>query len=405
MISKQALENIISRQRKEVEEFSAGFQREILSELPYLTDKAMLIGGVRGSGCSYVLRYLLHNEYLNAWFTDMEDPRLSGFDSNDFLKLSSLIIDSGRGVLLIDRIDLAPGWEDFISDMVARGIKVIVTTDLATMMRLESEQGGKYIIHRVGLLSFGEFAGALRKRQADNILNEYMAKGGFPGNLKSIQTPKQLRKLYANIINTDVLLKEGIRDKATLQRIALKLIDSCGEFVSANSLRNTMKVKAVSTVNEHFDLLAKAGLFSFIPIFSDSVARQAVNPRKVYPVDTAMAAAVTSLQSIDRNKLLECIVYNYLAVRYGAVSYTAGNGGCDFVITDEHGQNICIQTCYDIEDIDLLQDKIDGLTWAIGETGAERGLLVVPDEIPVAPEDHRIEIMDAEMFLGGETNI
>lgn len=405
MISKQALENIIVRQRKEAEEFSVAFQREVISELPYLTDRAMLLGGIRGSGCSYILRYLLHNEYLNAWFTDLEDPRLAGFDGNDFLKLSSLVIDSGRGVLLIDRIDLAPDWEEFIAEMVSRGIKVIATTDLATMTRLRSEAPERYILRQVGLLSFGEFAGAVRKRQSESLLNEYIAKGGFPGNLAPGRTARHLRKLYAEIIARDVLLKEGIRDKAMLQRIALKLVDSCGEFVSANSLRNTMKIKAVSTVNEHFDQLAAAGLFSFVPIFSDIAARQAVNPRKVYPADTAMAAALTSLQVSDRNKSLECVVHNYLSRRYDAVYYASGGCGCDFVVADEHGQAVCVQTCYDTEDIDLLQNKLDGLTLAIDETGAGRGFLVVPDEIPLTPDDDRIETVDAETFLGGETNI
>lgn len=405
MIARQALENIIAKQRKEAEEFSIGFPRDILNNLPYLTDKAMLIGGMRGSGCSYILRYLLHNEYLNAWFTNFEDPRLVGFDRNDFLKLSSLIIDSGRGVLLIDRIDLTEGWENFIAEMLSRGIKVVATVGLSAYRKIKAENPGTYILQRVNLLTYAEFINAMPKRRNDNSLDDYIAKGGFPANLLPTASQQSLRKLYSDIINIDVLLEEGIRDKSTLQRIALKLTDLSGEFVSANSLRNLMKVKAVSTVNEHFDQLSWAGLFSFIPIFSDSASRQAVNPRKVYPVDTAMAAAITSQPAIDRNKLLEIVIYNYLAVKYSAVFYTAGGGGCDFVVKDENERTVCVQACWDTEDIDLLQNKIAGLVWALESTGASRGLLIVPDEIPFPLEDHRLEIIYAESFLSGEANI
>ena len=48
MITKTALENIVSKQRKMLANVSPGHPREIEESIPYLTDRMLLIGGVRG---------------------------------------------------------------------------------------------------------------------------------------------------------------------------------------------------------------------------------------------------------------------------------------------------------------------------------------------------------------------
>ena len=88
--------------------------RAILASMPYLTDQALLIGGVRGSGRSTLLLQMLQNDYPQAWYTDFSDARLAGFDSGDFDRLSALVAESGKGILLLDKVDYAQGWARFI---------------------------------------------------------------------------------------------------------------------------------------------------------------------------------------------------------------------------------------------------------------------------------------------------
>ena len=45
MITKTALENIVSKQRKMLANVSPGHPREIEESIPYLTDRMLLIGG------------------------------------------------------------------------------------------------------------------------------------------------------------------------------------------------------------------------------------------------------------------------------------------------------------------------------------------------------------------------
>lgn len=403
MINKSNLEAVISRQRKQAGELPAGFNRQISSGMPYLTDKALLIGGVRGTGCSTLLRQMLGGEYSGGWYTNFEDPRLGGFDENDFLKLAHLIADSGRGVVLLDRPDTAPGWRDFIRAMLAKEIKVVAAVSSGTLDRVEEENPGEFEIRRPGLLSYTEFLDANRRQPSNASVAEYIQKGAFPSQSKPGAKEDALRDIYDDIMLRDVIVAGGVRDHAAVQRIALRLMDLCTEGVSANSLRTELKIKAVSTVNEHFDLLSRAGLFSFVPIFSDRPAQQAVNPRKVYPVDTALASAVSTQGTPGEGRLFETAVFRYLKYKYGDVFYTSDEGGCDFVVSDESGVK-CIQSCFDPEDIDMLLAKSEGLVRAMESTGASRGIMVVSHQAE-EPTSEGFEVVDADMFLSGEAGV
>lgn len=402
MIAKNTMEYVVSQQWKLAEEAPAGFQREVTSSLPYLAGKALLLGGMRGSGCSTLLLQMLHGDYIKAWYTDFEDPRLAGFDNTDFIKLGHLIVESGRGVLLLDRVDLAPGWQDFIASMTGRGIKVVAAVSLAAFAAVEASDPGLYELCRVRPLSYGEFLEASRKRPSESSVAEYIRGGAFPSQARGGRE-SELRELYDNIIMRDVILPGGVRDRAALQRIALKLNESCGQTVSANAMRGQLKIKAVSTVTEHFELLSSAGLFTFVPIYSENPARQAVNPRKVYPSDTAMASALATGQGAGRDKLFELAVFRYLEGRYAEIFYTSAEGGCDMVVRDGEGIVSCVQACIDHEDIDAMQLKTEGLVWAMENTGAHRGVIVTPgfsDTMNMG--DKEIEIIDADTFLSGE---
>lgn len=132
MITKTALENIVSKQRKMLANVSPGHPREIEESIPYLTDRMLLIGGVRGCGCSALLHRMLNNDYPEAWYTDFDDPRLGGFDAGDFTKLDRLLEESGKGIALFNRIDLAAGWIEFCDRKIRQGIKIVSTVSLET---------------------------------------------------------------------------------------------------------------------------------------------------------------------------------------------------------------------------------------------------------------------------------
>lgn len=413
MIPKATLAKIVLKQRKSLEDRNSGQLRELLSSMPYLTDRALLIGGVRGSGRSTLLLQMLENDYPQAWYTDFSDARLAGFDAGDFIKLSALITESGKGILLFDKLDQAQGWVPFVAEKLAEGIKVVATVSLDTLLAVQRGQQAiaagewltndplqvsQYILRQVRLFSYPEFLEATHKRGGEEAVQEYLTRGAFPECCKPGRTASLL-SLYDLIVNRDVLIAKGVRDRVTLARIALYLLTATGTGVTANAIRNQLKVKAVSTVTEHMEHLERAGLVAFVPILGTTPGRQAVNPRRVYAVDTAMAVAL-SLEEISREALFATLVYNHLARKYDSICYTSEQGGCDFVATGEGVLPLCVQACWDAEDPDLLQNKIEGLAAAMAQTGIQRGVIVTlghSERISLA--EGEIEIIEADAFL------
>lgn len=413
MIPKSTLAKIVLKQRKGLEDRNSGQLRHMLSTMPYLTDRALLIGGVRGSGRSTMLLQMLENDYPQAWYTDFSDARLAGFDSGDFIKLSALIAESGKGILLLDKLDQAQGWVPFVTEKLAEGIKIVATVSLDTMLAVQRGQQAmaagewlvedplqvsQYIIRKVGLFSYSEFLEATHKRGGEEAVEEYLLRGAFPECCKPGRTASLL-SLYDLIVNRDVLIAKGVRDRVTLARIALHLLTATGSGVTANAIRNQLKVKAVSTVTEHMEHLERAGLVSFVPILGTTPGRQAVNPRRVYAVDTAMAIAI-SLDELSRESLFSTLIYNHIANQYDSICYTSEQGGCDFVASGEGLLTLCVQACWEADDPDLLQNKIDGLRAAMALTGVQRGVIVTLNcSERISVYEGEIEIVEADAFL------
>ena len=413
MIPKSTHAKIVLKQRKGLEDRNSGQLRHMLSTMPYLTDRALLIGGVRGSGRSTLLLQMLENDYPQAWYTDFSDARLAGFDSGDFIKLSALIAESGKGILLLDKLDQAQGWVPFVTEKLAEGIKIVATVSLDTMLAVQRGQQAmaagewlvedplqvsQYIIRKVGLFSYSEFLEATHKRGGEEAVEEYLLRGAFPECCKPGRTASLL-SLYDLIVNRDVLIAKGVRDRVTLARIALHLLTATGTRITANAIRNQLKVKAVSTVTEHMEHLERAGLVSFVPILGTTPGRQAVNPRRVYAVDTAMAIAL-SLDELSRESLFSTLIYNHIANQYDSICYTSEQGGCDFVASGEGLLTLCVQACWEADDPDLLQNKIDGLRAAMALTGVQRGVIVTPNRPErISVNEGEIEIVEADAFL------
>lgn len=413
MIPKSTLAKIVLKQRKGLEDRNSGQLRHMLPTMPYLTDRALLIGGVRGSGRSTLLLQMLENDYPQAWYTDFSDARLAGFDSGDFIKLSALIAESGKGILLLDKLDQAQGWVPFVTEKLAEGIKVVATVSLDTMLAVQRGQQAmaagewlvedplqvsQYIIRKVGLFSYSEFLEATHKRGGEEAVEEYLLRGAFPECCKPGRTASLL-SLYDLIVNRDVLIAKGVRDRVTLARIALYLLTATDTGVTANAIRNQLKVKAVSTVTEHMEHLERAGLVSFVPILGTTPGRQAVNPRRVYAVDTAMAIAL-SLDELSRESLFSTLIYNHIANQYDSICYTSEQGGCDFVASGDGLLTLCVQACWEADDPDLLQNKIDGLRAAMALTGVQRGVIVTPNRSErISVDEEEIEIVEADAFL------
>lgn len=129
-----------------------------------------------------------------------------------------------------------------------------------------------FIPRRLGLFGYLEFLEAVHRRGGEEAVEEYLLRGAFPECCRPGRTASLL-SLYDLIVNRDVLITKGVRDRVTLCRIALFLLTATGGGVTANAVRNQLKVKSVSTVTEHMEHLERAGLVGVRPHSRDDAGR------------------------------------------------------------------------------------------------------------------------------------
>ena len=115
--------------------------------------------------------------------------------------------------------------------------------------------------------------------------------------------------------------------------------------------------------------------------------------------DTAMISALSSEPQPDRDRLFETMIFNHLRRSCSSIRYTTEQGGCDFVATDSDGAIRCVQACRE-DDSDRMQDKIDGLLYALRATGLRKGTIVTETGSErILRDGLEIEITDADAFL------
>ena len=83
-------------------------------------------------------RYGLH-KYLKgeSLYITFEDPRLEGFELNDFSKIENLGKQSKKTIFIFDEIQNINGWEKYIRSANDRGIPVYISGSNASLLSRE----------------------------------------------------------------------------------------------------------------------------------------------------------------------------------------------------------------------------------------------------------------------------
>ena len=86
MITKEILKEVILLQNEALNKSEIGTLREEKNEATILDSFALIITGVRRCGKSTFLNQLMKKQ-KKAYYLNLEDPRLDGFDLADFNKI------------------------------------------------------------------------------------------------------------------------------------------------------------------------------------------------------------------------------------------------------------------------------------------------------------------------------
>jgi hypothetical protein len=399
MVLKSEIEKSLKLQQSFLSKKQSNFERESLDNIKINSTFILIITGIRRCGKSTLMQQISEKIKEEKLFFNFEDPRIYGFDVDDFTKLDEIVGDK-LNYYFFDEIQNVEKWELFVRHLHDREKNIVITGSNASLLSKElgTRLTGRNIQIELFPFSYSEFR--MFKQLENNLktFNLYMEEGGFPEYLKSKQK-EHLQQLFKDIVYRDIIVRYGIRQAKTLIDIALFLIANVGKEYSLNGIKNTFRVGSANSVADYIQWLEDSYVLFSLPRFSWSLKSVSVNPKKIYCIDSGFAQANSLSFTEDKGRLLENIVYLALRRKHKDLYYFKDNGECDFIVKQGQDINQIIQVCTEIHS-DNKNREINGLIAALKFFNKTEGLILTLNQDDVLKEnDMKITLLPVWKWL------
>lgn len=400
MILQEQFTEIIQSQMAYVKSAATGMPREKLSHIRLHKNFAIVISGIRRSGKSTLMLQLLNAQKRKFIFLNFEDTRFAFFEIADYQRLFKSIEATKVKVLYFDEIQIMPGWELFVRQLLDHSYQVVITGSNATMLspELGTKLTGRHLSYELFPFSYTEYLQFEKEKPGTASVERYLLKGGFPEYLK-IKENLMLNQLLEDILYRDVIVRYNIRDVQAMRKLAVYLLSNIAKPVSANNLKSLFQIKSATTLLDYFSYLENSYVVQFVPMLSHSVKKQMRNDKKVYAIDMGMVQQNSLSLSDDNGRKLENLIYLYLRRKHKEIFYYQESGECDFVVTENTKPVGLVQVCYQLTG-ENKDREINGLLDAMKFTGLKSGTIVTMNTSDTIFMDNKtINIMLAKDFL------
>ena len=401
MILENVIERVIDQQTNHILSKDFGLKRELIPATQSLSSHALIISGVRRCGKSTLLmQMMMQMEKKALLYLNFESPHLYDFSLSDFSRLDNIIMRKGVNTLFFDELQLVEGWEMFVRQKLDQDYQIIITGSNASLLSKElgTKLTGRHITQELFPFSYSEFLSFKDLKPSTESISTFMNTGGFPEYLKT-GDEEQLATLFDDVLVRDIVVRYGIRDIKSLQRLAIFLVSNIGNRVTATKLKQPLSIAATSTVLTWFSHLEFSYLITFLPMFSHSTKAQLINPRKVYAIDLGLVNTVSNTTTENLGRKLENLIFLHLRRKYKELYYFDENGECDFVAMERGKVKELVQVCYIITP-DNIDRELKGLRQAMRFFDFHKAIIVTFDTKDVIKEDgFEIEIIPACDYL------
>lgn len=395
------MNTIIQNQRKERDELLARhyLMRKSNTDVKTLLDNPMikLITGPRRIGKStYALLMLQGKSFAYLNFDD--NLLLSAWDEELVMRTLDEVYPNYE-FLLLDEVQNLKDWDVWVSKLYRRGKNLVITGSNAKMLSSEMATvlTGRYL--QVEMLPFSltetiEWKGAninsisnAKQAEAVAIADDYLRNGGYPEtiDMRSI-TRNYLSTLFDSIIWKDVAKRHNIRNITDLNNIALYLLSSFCNPLSANDIAKELSMTSVTTTRKFMDYLHEPYLFYYLPRFNNKLKLMKKAASKVYVIDNGFVAAKAFNLSENLGRLLENEVFVEL-LRQGYQVETSlfyyrsrNNREVDFVTRQGTHINQLIQVCYDMTSPKTEKREVNSLIECARELKCNNLLIITNNE-------------------------
>ena len=399
MVLKSEIENSFNIQQNNWKKKKFGLERNKLTDIKLSSEVILIITGIRRCGKSTLMHQLSTKQKGKSVWFNFEDSRIFGFELSDFSKLNDVLGES-VATYFFDEIQNVENWEVFIREMHDQEKTICVTGSNASLLSKElgTKLTGRNIQIELFPFSYAEYCQFLKLENSAVSFAKYIEDGGFPDYLKNRQK-EYLQQLFKDIIYRDIIVRYGIRNAKLMVEIALFLISNAAKEYSLNSIKKTFGVGSTNSVANYVQWLEDAYILFSVLRFSWSLKSVAVNPKKVYTIDTGFAQANSLSFTDDIGGLFENVIFLELRRKHKDIYYFREKGECDFIVKAGEEILYIVQVCSEINP-DNMKREVNGLVEALTFFDKPEGVIITlhQDDV-ILQEKKKIVLISASKWL------
>lgn len=394
--------------------------------------KIITIIGPRRAGKTYFLFQIMKKltakgvDITDIIYINFEDERLLPMVPEDLHGILDayfeLYQDKNRPYIFLDEIQNISGWEKFVRRINDQGYKTFLTGSNSRMLSREIATAlrGRTITYEVFPFSFAEFLAAQRiifdknmlygtmRHRIRRLFGDYFFSGGYP-EIAFIKEKAARNKIFQDYFNTvfykDLVDRYKIKNTELLRQWLNALMMNISSLVSFNKIENDFKSRGFklsrATLSAFAGYIEDTFFGFFVEIYSESVRKRQVNPKKFYLIDQGIHNFLTLKFVENKGRVLENLVFLALKRKGYPICYYKTKRGfeVDFLVK-RNGNRELIQVCYDLSNVDTFNREKKALLAGIKELGLKTGLILTWDERRREKHNnHALNIMPAWEWL------
>lgn len=352
---------------------------QYLSQLePHVNNHVIkLLKGVRRSGKSTLFGQLKDRLITEGGAQESEFLKLSfgnykNLVFNNTGKVNAYVQEQERhGIryLLLDEIQLLPGWELLLESLLEdTKLDIYITNSNAAHIDSDFTRSfwDYYVSFDILPLSYGEISQNLDE---EVTFNEYLTYGGFPllQNV-TLDGPSRLKYLEGvcnTVILRDILEQGNFRDPKLITNVLDVYLNNLGEPISGRAIQKKLQKSqlecSLQKTLSYAEALQNAYLLYKCKRFDIKRGSIIQTRAKVYAVDVGIREAFVGNNGEEAERTLENLIFLELK-RNGWAIYTGeyGNMHIDFVAI-KGKERVYIQVCYLLAERSILSREFGPL--------------------------------------------
>jgi predicted AAA+ superfamily ATPase len=387
--------------------------------------KAQVAIGVRRCGKTWLMyekMLMLLDSGINPdriLYLNLEDDRLQPKNLSSLQELINHFYQANpdnhnqKVYLFFDEIQEIPDWATIIRRLLdTRQCEIYLTGSSAKLLSKEiaTSMRGRSLATEIWPFDFAEYVKAKKlpvsgltasQKSQDMLLaalESHLLTGGFPEVVitRSPEFQAVLQEYVDVAILRDIVERYQIKNIQLIRYLVRTMLQNVSTLFSVNKFYNDLKSQGYqlgkSTLYDYLSYIEDCYLAFTVPIYSESLRKTQVNPRKIYACDTGLVTAYQYGYSKNLGRLFENFIYLQLRKQCSEIYYTKTRDGyeVDFLAVFPTGERKLYQVSWDISDKETLTRETRALESAKQE-------LKLPGEL-VTPQSFINQFINHDKF-------